>query len=90
VRLLLQILVCFSYRWLPEDVSPYGPGIDSLFYFIYYITAAAFILVTALMVIFLFLYRRREGRRATYRHLRRPFWAEHYLDVRHEAWREKG
>src|SRR5439155_11463682 len=34
-------------RWLPEDVSPYGPGIDSLFYFIYYITAAAFILVTA-------------------------------------------
>ena len=55
-------------RWLPEDVSPYGPGIDSLFYFIYYITAAAFILVTALMVIFLFMYRHREGRRATYTH----------------------
>jgi len=55
-------------RWLPEDVSPYGPGIDSLFYFIYYITAAAFILVTSLMVIFRFMYRHREGLRATYTH----------------------
>ena len=55
-------------RWLPEDVSPYGAGIDSLFYFIYYITAAAFILVTVLMVVFLFMYRHREGRQATYTH----------------------
>ena len=37
-------------QWLPEDVSPYGGSIDALFYFIYYITAAAFILVTALMI----------------------------------------
>ena len=28
-------------RWLPEDVSPYGAGIDALFYLIYYITTAA-------------------------------------------------
>ena len=55
-------------RWLPEDVSPYGAGIDSLFYIIYYITAAAFILVTVLMVLFLFIYRHREGRRAVYTH----------------------
>lgn len=55
-------------KWLPEDVSPYGAGIDSLFYFIYYITAAAFIVVTALMVIFLFKYRYQEGRRAVYSH----------------------
>src|SRR5205823_5163206 len=35
---------------------------------IYYITAAAFILVTVLMILFLFMYRHREGRRAVYTH----------------------
>lgn len=55
-------------RWLPEDVSPYGAGIDSLFYFVYYLTAVAFILVTALMIIFLYVYRDQGGRRATYTH----------------------
>ncbi len=55
-------------RWLPEDVSPYGAGIDSLFYLIYYITAAAFILVTALMIIFLYQYRHNDNRRAIYTH----------------------
>ncbi|HET8564137.1 MAG TPA: cytochrome c oxidase subunit II [Candidatus Binatia bacterium] len=55
-------------RWLPEDVSTFGAEIDSLFYLIYYITGTAFILVTALMIIFLIVYREREGRRATYTH----------------------
>ena len=54
--------------WLPEDVSPYGAGIDALFYFIYYLTAAAFIIVTALMLIFLYVYRDQGGRRAAYTH----------------------
>ncbi len=54
--------------WLPEDVSTFGGEIDRLFYAIYYITGAALILVTALMIIFLIVYRRREGRRATYTH----------------------
>jgi len=54
--------------WLPENVSTFGAEIDSLFYIIYYITAAVFILVTVLMVLFLILYRHREGRRATYSH----------------------
>ena len=49
--------------WLPEDVSTYGHEIDSLFYLIYYITGATFILVTVLMVVFLFMYRERPGRR---------------------------
>ncbi len=44
-------------RWLPEDVSTYGHEIDSLFFLIYYITAATFILVTVLMVLFLVMYR---------------------------------
>jgi len=55
-------------QWLPEDVSTFGGEIDSLFYLIYYITAATFILVTVLMVVFLVMYRERPGRRATYTH----------------------
>lgn len=55
-------------QWLPEDVSTFGPDIDSLFYLIYYITAATFILVTVLMVVFVVMYRQQEGRRATYTH----------------------
>jgi len=54
--------------WLPEDVSTFGSEIDFLFYVIYYITGGAFILVTVLMILFLILYRHREGRRATYSH----------------------
>lgn len=54
--------------WLPEDVSTFGPKIDQLFYLIYYITTAAFVLVSVLMIAFLVLYRHREGRRATYTH----------------------
>ena len=54
--------------WLPENVSTFGGEIDDLFYVIYYITGAAFIVVTALMIIFLIMYRQREGRRATYTH----------------------
>jgi len=55
-------------RWLPEDVSTYGHEIDSLFYLIYYITAATFILVTVLMIVFLVKYREQPGRRAMYTH----------------------
>ena len=55
-------------RWLPEDVSTYGREIDALFFLIYYITAATFILVTALMIWFLWKYRDRGNRRATYTH----------------------
>lgn len=55
-------------HWLPEDVSPYGAGIDGLFRLIYHITATAFLVVTVLMVVFLVLYRYRAGRRAIYTH----------------------
>ncbi|HEY1270024.1 MAG TPA: cytochrome c oxidase subunit II transmembrane domain-containing protein, partial [Candidatus Binatia bacterium] len=54
--------------WLPEDVSTFGGEIDRLFYAIYYITGVALVVVTALMIIFLIAYRRREGRKATYTH----------------------
>ena len=49
-------------------MSTYGREIDALFFLIYYITAATFILVTALMIWFLWKYRDRGNRRATYTH----------------------
>jgi cytochrome c oxidase subunit 2 len=54
--------------YLPENVSTYGKDIDDLFYLIYYISAAAFLLVTVLTVVFLVMYRARPGHRATYTH----------------------
>ncbi len=54
--------------WLPENVSTFGGEVDFLFYLIYYITGAVFILVTVTLLAFLVLYRRREGRRAVYSH----------------------
>lgn len=54
--------------WLPENVSTYGGEVDYLFYLIYYITGAVFILVTVAMIAFLVMYRRKEGRRAIYSH----------------------
>ncbi|HWT79567.1 MAG TPA: cytochrome c oxidase subunit II, partial [Candidatus Methylomirabilis sp.] len=54
--------------WLPENVSTFGGEIDSLFYLIYYLTGAVFILVTVTMIVFLVMYRQRQGRRAIYSH----------------------
>ena len=54
--------------WLPENVSTYGGEIDSLFYIIYYITGAAFLLVAGCLIAFPIMYRHREGRRAKYLH----------------------
>jgi len=55
-------------RWLPEDVSTFGQEIDWLFRLIYYITGVTFVLVTILMIVFLMMYREKDGRRATYTH----------------------
>jgi cytochrome c oxidase subunit 2 len=54
--------------WLPENVSTYGPEIDRIFRVIYYVTGATFFAVQITLIVFLFLYRHREGRRATYTH----------------------
>ena len=53
-------------NWLPENVSTFGSDIDSLFYLIYYITGIAFVLTEGVLFLFLILYHRRAGRRATY------------------------
>ncbi|MFN3477429.1 MAG: cytochrome c oxidase subunit II [Candidatus Methylomirabilales bacterium] len=54
------------FRWLPEMVSTYGGEIDSIMYLIYAITGVWFFLTYGAMALFLILYRRREGHRATY------------------------
>src|SRR5437667_12790750 len=55
-------------RWLPENVSTYGPDIDRLFYVIYYVTGATFFAVQITLLVCLALYRHRYGRRAPYTH----------------------
>jgi len=54
--------------WLPPNVSTYGGDVDRLFYLIFYITGIAWVLVQAVMLIFLWQYRHKEGRRAEYSH----------------------
>jgi cytochrome c oxidase subunit 2 len=54
--------------WLPENVSTFGVQIDNLFYLIFWITGVTFVLVQGLLLIFIFRYRARPGRRATYTH----------------------
>jgi cytochrome c oxidase subunit II len=54
--------------WLPENVSTYGGEIDRLFYGIYYLTTITFFAVQGTLLVFVFLYRDRPGRRATYTH----------------------
>jgi cytochrome c oxidase subunit 2 len=56
------------HLWLPENVSTFGSKVDEIFYLIYYITNATFLIVITLLVAFIILYRHREGRRATYTH----------------------
>jgi len=54
--------------WLPENISTFGPQIDRLFYVVHYIVTVTFVLVMAVFVWCLIMYRHREGRRATYTH----------------------
>jgi cytochrome c oxidase subunit 2 len=53
-------------RWLPENISTFGQGVDNLFTLIYWITLVAFVLVMATLITFLIKYRHREGHRAEY------------------------
>lgn len=54
--------------WLPESASTYSSTIDNMFYLILVVTGVAFVLTEGLLLLFVFLYRRRQGRRATYTH----------------------
>ena len=52
--------------WLPEQSSTYAPGIDGLFYLILGISLFFIVLVHVLIVVFVWRYRARPGRRAFY------------------------
>ena len=54
--------------WLPPNVSSFGGQIDNLFYAIYYLTTAVFFAVQITLLVFIFRYRDRPGRKATYTH----------------------
>ena len=53
-------------RWLPENISTYGQGVDNLFSLIYWITVVVFVGVIGTLIVFLIKYRAQEGRRAEY------------------------
>jgi cytochrome c oxidase subunit 2 len=60
-------------RWpiwmrLPEGVSSYSGKIDGMFHLITWITGIVFVIVEGLLLIFLFRYRHKEGRKAHYTH----------------------
>lgn len=55
-----------EHMWFPHDISTFGPGIDLLFLVIFWITVITWIAVSVAMVVFLFKYRHRPGRKASY------------------------
>jgi cytochrome c oxidase subunit 2 len=54
--------------WLPEDVSTHGHEIDTLFNVVLWLTSVTFVGVAAAMLIFLWRYRHKPGRRAKFIH----------------------
>jgi cytochrome c oxidase subunit 2 len=54
--------------WLPRDVSADGYRIDRLFTAIFWVTGILFVVMEVALIIFLFAYRQRPGRRAHYLH----------------------
>jgi cytochrome c oxidase subunit II len=69
--LIFLVLLVVSHRFmvrLPEGLSTFAKDVDTVYYVIYYITGAVFILVTVVLVWFLIKYRFQPGRPAVYSH----------------------
>lgn len=69
--LIFVVLLVWVHKYmvaLPGSVSTYAQDIDTVYYVIYYITGAVFILVTVLLVWFLIRFRFQPGQRAVYSH----------------------
>jgi len=52
--------------WLPNDVSTFGPDIDSVIRLIFYVVGVFFVLAEGALFSFIIFYRRRRGGRAAY------------------------
>ena len=76
VALLLLVLVGEALAapresnlyWAPEAVTVTGKRVDALLNFIFYLTAAVFVLTQAVYIYYLVKYRRRPGVKAHYSH----------------------
>ena len=55
-----------EHLYFPHDISTFGPQIDWLFLLIFWITVITWAAVTIAMVVFMFKYRHRPGRKAEY------------------------
>ncbi len=55
-----------EHLWFPHDISTFGPQVDWLFLLIFWITVITWAAVMIAMVVFLFQYRHRPGRKAEY------------------------
>ncbi len=55
-----------EHLWFPHDISTFGPQVDWLFLLIFWITVITWAAVSIAMVVFLFKYRHRPGRKAEY------------------------
>jgi cytochrome c oxidase subunit II len=54
--------------WAPEAVTVSGKRVDTLLNFIFYLTAAVFVLTQVVYIYYLVKYRKRPGRKAFYSH----------------------
>jgi len=66
-----------TWFWYPPVYSSFGHSIDSLFYWIFWITTLTFVAVEGVLVWFCLKYRKNPGRKAVYTH------GSHKLEV---AW----
>jgi cytochrome c oxidase subunit 2 len=57
-----------QWMHLPEQASTYAPQIDGMFHLIMWITGVIFVIVEAVLLFFLWRYRRRPGREVHYTH----------------------
>jgi len=58
-----------DWSWMmPESVSTFGPQIDQMYYVILIITGIVFVATELALVWFMWKYRHREGRKASYVH----------------------
>jgi cytochrome c oxidase subunit 2 len=51
-------------QWLPQDISTYGPQIDSAIKLIFYTVGISLVLAEGTLIAFALMYRRKPGRRA--------------------------
>ena len=68
IFLVLLVVVHPYMVRLPEGASTFAKDVDTVYYVVYYITGAVFILVTVVLMWFLIRYRFQPGRRAVYSH----------------------